>query len=505
MTFEECTLIIFTYDKFNLCFCSIYTKRSGIEGVQSPAIIINVNIGEVEQEIIFEKKDDSSYISSDQAIGIEIINSDDFMGGRIYHYIQLAQRLQIYKEDILRQFEKAYEERLEKQQESFESGFEYDENDEEDKDGGIKVPYDPQLITVAQARFSLKEIVSMVDGEEDEEPVLDLAPAFQRDYVWDNVRKSRLIESILLNIPLPMFYLSRDKNGKLQVVDGLQRLTTIYKFFKNEFKLSKLEYLSADCEGKYFKRSDLPEDKSLRPQLVRALRRYQIDCNVIEPSTPENVKLDIFKRLNTGGKELNKQEVRHAFMKKEVREFVKALVDSEEFAKATDYGVSDKRMMAQELILRYIGFYCLTYDNFLHLEYTTKMDDFLDDVAVSLNNCRRIPYDKIKRNFIDAMDKAVIMFGNRAFRKIDVDVTGRVDDKKYPINKSLFIAFSIMLSQYPMDQIKKKGLVTEEFAQFLWEDEDFMYSISHNTNYQLKEATMGSIGAFLDSIYVGEN
>lgn len=475
-----------------------------MKGVQSPAIVIYISIGEEDQEIKFEEKDDNSYISSDHAIEIEIEHSDDFAGGRIYRFIQIAQKLQLYKEDILGQFEKVYEERLEQRQESFESGFEYDENDEEDKDAGIKVPYDPQLITVAQARFSLKEIVSMVDGEEDEEPVLDLAPSFQRGYVWDNVRKSRLIESILLNIPLPMFYLSRDKNGKLQVVDGLQRLTTIYQFFKNEFKLSKLEYLSRECEGRYFKRSDLPEDKSLRPQLVRALRRYQIDCNVIEPSTPENVKLDIFKRLNTGGKELNKQEVRHAFMKKEVREFVKALVDSKEFAKATDYGVSDKRMMAQELILRYIGFYCLTYDNFLNLEYTTKMDDFLDDVAVALNNCRHIPYGKIENDFIDAMNKAIIMFGNRAFRKIGVDVAGRTVNKKYPINKSLFIAFSIMLSQYSMKQIEKKGLITEEFAEFLWEDEDFLYSISHNTNYQLRGTTMGSIGAFLDKIYVGE-
>lgn len=164
-----------------------------MESVKSPAIVIYSNIGEEEKEIRFEKKDDNSYISSDQTIVIEIEQSENFAEGRIYRFIRLAQTLQHYKEQILGQFEEEYEKRIRQQQESFESGFEYDENDEEDKDAGIKVPYDPQLITVAQARFSLKEIVSMVDGEEDEEPVLDLAPAFQRDYVWDNVRKSRLI------------------------------------------------------------------------------------------------------------------------------------------------------------------------------------------------------------------------------------------------------------------------------------------------------------------------
>lgn len=456
---------------------------------------------EEEKEIKFYKEHTGLFISSDQMIQIEIEYSPNHEEGRLYRYIQIAEKYREYREQILGQFENKYEERIKEQKESFESGFEYDENEEADKESGIKVPYDPHLITVAQARFSLKEIVSMVDGEEDEEPVLDLAPAFQRDYVWDNVRKSRLIESILLNIPLPMFYFSRDKNGKLQVVDGLQRLTTIYKFFKNEFKLSKLEYLSKDCEGRYYKRTDLPETRSLRPQLIRALRRYQIDCNVIEPSTPENVKLDIFKRLNTGGKELNKQEVRHAFMKKDVREFIKGLVDSEPFQKATDNGVSDKRMMAQELILRYIGFYCLTYNNFLHLTYTTQMDDFLDNIAIELNNCSRIPYEEIRNNFEQSMNKAIMMFGRRAFRKIAIDDVGNISDKKNPINKSLFIAFSIELGEYTVEQIEKKGNITNEFAHFLGNDENFYYAISHNTNYQLKDTTMKSVGDFLDRIY----
>lgn len=464
-------------------------------------IVICMDEGEEEKEIKFNKEDIGLYISSDQMIQIEIEYAANHEEGRLYRYIQIAEKYQEYREQILGQFENKYEERIKEQKESFESGFEYDENNEVNKESGIKVPYDPQLITVAQARFSLKEIVSMVDGDEDEEPVLDLAPAFQRDYVWDHVRKSRLIESILLNIPLPMFYFSRDKNGKLQVVDGLQRLTTIYKFFKNEFKLTKLEYLSKECDGRYYKRTDLPENKSLRPQLVRALRRYQIDCNVIEPSTPENVKLDIFKRLNTGGKELNKQEVRHAFMKKEVREFIKELVDSDVFKKATDNGVSDKRMMAQELVLRYIGFYCLAYNNFLHLIYTTQMDDFLDSIAIELNNCSQIPYEEIRNSFEESMNKAVIMFGERAFRKISIDDGGNLSDKKNPVNKSLFIAFSIKLGEYTMKQVEKKGSILNEFAQFLESDENFYYAISHNTNYQLKEATMKSVGEFLDKTY----
>lgn len=441
-----------------------------------------------DKENIFQTEDGSIIIK---------VESDKESGGKRVHLERCANRYKTYQQMLLGLFETKYEEILREQRENYESGF---ENSEEEQEADIKVPYDPQLITVAPAKFSLKEIVGMIDGEDDD-PVLDLAPDFQRDYVWDNTRKSRLIESILLNIPLPVFYLARDKDGKMQVVDGVQRLTTIYKYFKNDFKLSHLEYLKKECDGRYFKNEDVSEEKNLRPKLVRALRQYQIDCNIIEPSTPENVKLDIFKRLNTGGKELNKQEVRHAFMRKEVRDFVKELVTSREFLDATDSSVNDKRMMAQELILRYIGFFCLYINNFLKLEYSTKMDDFIDDVAVGLNCCKNIPYEQIRKCFFDAMKNSHLMFGKRAFRKIDLDENGIALDKKNPINKSLFVTFSIQLSFYPKEMIAKKGNVCQKFAEFLNSDNDFYYSISHNTNYQLRETAMKKVAAFLENLY----
>jgi hypothetical protein len=463
-------------------------------------IDLTITLGEEEQNIVLRKSGDKQYISNDSNIIIEVMEYGE--NQRKYLIKHLSKYLEIDSEKILNLFQDKYEEALNEINETRESGLEYVEETEDNIDDvEISVPYNPESITVAPAKFSLREIINMVDGEEGEEPVLDLSPEFQRDYVWDNVRKSRLIESILLNIPLPMFYLSRDKQGRLQVVDGLQRLTTIYKFFKNRFKLTNLEYLTEECEGKYFKNPRLPEDKSLRPKLVRALRQYQIDCNIIEPNTPENVKLDIFKRLNTGGKELNKQEVRHAFMKKGVRDFLKELVKTDEFRTATDNGVNDKRMMAQELVLRYIGFYCLYINNFMNLKYDYKMDVFLDNIAIELNQCKNIPYAEIKDEFKSAMNKAIIMFGKYAFRKIDLQKKGQKSKKTYPINKSLFVAFSIVLKQYPIDLIEKKGNITIEFAKFLKEDSDFMYCISHNTNYQLRDKTMGKVYDFLEDLY----
>lgn len=456
-----------------------------------------VEIDDEENKIVFSEVGQNKFVSNDKDIIIKVEKDSENIGYKII-VDYCGQKYQNLQEQLIGLFEAKYEQRLQELQDNFESGFEdIDENVEHE----IKVPYDPQLITVAPAKFSLKEIVSMIDGEEDEEPILDLAPAFQREYVWDRVRKSRLIESILLNIPLPMIYLARDKSGKMQVVDGVQRLTTIHKFFHNEFKLTNLEYLGEECEGRYFKKTTLPEEKSLRPKLVRDLRRYQVDCNIIEPSTPENVKLDIFKRLNTGGKELNKQEVRHAFMKKDVREFTKKMVNSNAFITATDDSVSDKRMMAQELVLRYIGFYCLYIDDFLKISYSSKMDEFVDDVAIGLNKCKRVPYENIYTVFQRSMNKATIMFGNKAFRKIEIDDFGEIVEKKNPINKSLFISFSILLSDYSLRSIERKGSVALEFAKFIKDDEEFLYSISHNTNYQLRDTAMPKVIEFLDSVY----
>lgn len=454
--------------------------------------------GQAEELVFFKSvRNDNQYRTKDGKTLVEIERDSSSNGWKI-HLRKCPKYYRDFEEEILWQFELRYAELLKVQQENYESGF---ENVEEEDEPVIKVPYNPALITVAPAKFSLKEIVGMIDGEEDEEPVLDLAPDFQRDYVWDNLRKSRLIESILLNIPLPVFYFARNKEGKMQVVDGVQRLTTIYKFFHNEFRLTKLEYLKEECEGKYFKNKNVSEDKNLRPKLIRALRQYQIDCNIIEPSTPENVKLDIFKRLNTGGKELNKQEIRHAFMKKEVRTFVQKLAGSPEFLKATDDSINDKRMMAQELVMRYIGFYCLYMDNFLQVEYSTKMDEFIDAIAVQLNVCKKIPYEKISACFTKAMKHAYLMFGNQAFRKIDMGIDGWASERKNPINKSLFIAFSILLSSYNTIKIRKKGNISQEFAEFLYQDKDFYDSISHNTNYQLRETAIGKVQQFLQKIY----
>lgn len=448
------------------------------------------------ENLLFLKEKEWCYFTADYKNEISVIIDRNSMGYRIEHVV-LDSGYEAEREIILNLFCLEYDKHIKTLSENFENGFDI-EDEVEDYADIIKVPYDPGSIQVVQAKYSLKEVYDMINGyEEDEEGMLDLSPDFQREYVWDNRRKSRLIESILLKISLPVFYLSRDKEGKMQVVDGMQRLTTINGFFKNKFKLSDLEYLENECGDCYFKKEDR---KSLNPRFVRQIRGYQIDCNIIEPGTPENVKLDIFKRLNTGGKELNSQEIRHAFMKKNVRDFIKKLSSDKEFIDATDKSISKKRMMDQELILRFIGFYSIYFDNFLNIEYAGKMTEFLDEIAVRLNECKEIPYAEITNLFFNAMRNSRILFGKCAFRKIELENSGFISNPRKPINKALFIAFSICLAENKKEEMELIGDITKPFARYLKQNSILMKAISSNTNFVIKDITIEEVKKFLREV-----
>lgn len=453
------------------------------------------------EKIVFTRNGD--IYSTEQGFKIKVTYSVE-TGALLIDKIECPVEREEDKDYILGAFMAKWEELQRKKQDNFASGLENDEEeiDEENdapEEGQIVKPYDPQAISVSPGKYSLREIVGMIDGDEDDESTLDLSPDFQREYVWDSKRKSRLIESILLNIPLPVFYFSKDNEGKMQVVDGVQRLTTIHSYFHNKFSLHQLEYLGKDCDGKYFKLDDNKE-RSLHPALYRALRKYQIDCHIIEPTTPEPVKLDIFKRLNTGGMALNRQEIRHSFMKKEVRIFLKEMTNAKEFQKATCCSVKDTRMLAQEMILRYIAFYIRRINKFVQVSYKMNMDEYLDDVAVALNECKNIPFAEIRKDFLESMIKASMMFGNQAFRKISMNENGEIRATRNPINKSLFVTFSIALNNYSLKSVLARGNVVKEFAGFLSKNLEFYSLISHNTNHQLKNA-LEKVDVFLQCLY----
>ncbi|WP_081079116.1 DUF262 domain-containing protein [Burkholderia territorii] len=317
-------------------------------------------------------------------------------------------------------------------------------------------PWDPSKIRITTKHFSLRDVVDQIVEKE-----IDLAPDFQRDYVWKQRQRTRLVESILLGIPLPAFYFNQDHEGTYQVVDGVQRLSTIALFMQDGHMLEKvdLEYLT-NLDGLKYSQLD--------PAALRRFRSAQIVVHVIEPQTPDEVKYDIFGRVNTLGSPLSAQEIRHAMSKERSRSFLKNLAELPAFDQATGWHywrrdadaiggkVRDSgRMTNRELALRFCAFrdysdedYRLysSLDAFL-VEYTRRLDacsergSSIDDAEI-LN---------LQSDFERAMQNAYQILGKAAFRRWPPS-----QSRRGPINRAVFEAQAIALADYELDELSPK-------------------------------------------------
>ena len=345
-------------------------------------------------------------------------------------------------------------------------------------------PYNPDEIKVHSKQFSIKLIEEMIENGD-----IDLAPDFQRNFVWNNVQKSRLIESILLRIPLPMFYFSEDEEGKISVVDGLQRLTTIKDFIDNKFPLKNLEYLKDSCEGKYYSSKDKIGNpngkKALEPKYFRWFNMTQFSVNVIDPTSPPKVKYDIFRRINTGGKPLNNQEIRNSLAGKGLRETLKIMVALPEFKKATDYSIKPTRMDDQEIALRFI-FFCELFNNHSSInEYNGYMDTSLDTLTENLVKSSISELNGYVSLFSNSMKNAEYLFGNKyAFRKVTPNDL-KPNAYKQLINKALFVSCSVLLAYYDNDRVTSlnaEKVLLQPLANKIIEDQQLMNYLSYGTN-----------------------
>ena len=359
-------------------------------------------------------------------------------------------------------------------------------------ESGNTKPYDPDQIRVDPKTFSLRQILDMID-----EGDLELAPDFQRLKVWTIFQKSRLIESILLRIPLPAFYFSSDPAGKLQVVDGLQRLSTIHDFVrggksgKDFFKLDGLEYLQDQIGQKDFKEIN-------SPLWTRRLNNTQFIANVIDPQTPYRVKFDIFKRLNTGGSPLNAQEIRHCLSRPQSRDLLKRLAGNNSFRKATGGALSDSvRMVDREVVLRFCAFGFLP--GLADYAKSGSMDEFLNRATQLIDQTPIGQLEAIETAFVISMDNAHLLFDRHAFRKWHIK-----NDRILPFNRALFDVWSVLLTNYNSQQIiQSKSEIVIKFRELMSFDELFISSVSSGTSdVQKTERRFREVKKLLDSIII---
>ena len=358
-------------------------------------------------------------------------------------------------------------------------------------------PFDPEKISIDTKPVMMDTLLRRL-----EQGSIILNPDFQRNEVWTMDKKCKLIESLMLKIPLPMFYVSADEKANYYVVDGLQRLSTLRDFilgqkflktkeerFKGEgFKLEDLEFWGDSYDGLNF--------NALPTNIKNRILETGFTFTIINPGTPEEVKRNIFKRINTGGEPLTPQEIRHALYIGQSTKLLLKLSQTEEFLEATGRSVKSNRMMDRELILRCLAFNVRSYENY---PKNNDMDAFLSDtmriinVMPSLNGKEGAKVfkegvtreqvlikdiDILEERFLLAMERVKEIFEEHAFRK---SYPGK---RRTPINKGLFEVWANLLGQISEKEfgrlVQNKDAFIEEHSELL-DDDMFIYYISRDS------------------------
>lgn len=268
-------------------------------------------------------------------------------------------------------------------------------------------------------------------------------PNFQRGYVWNKTQASRLIESLVINCPIPVIYLSQNADETLSVIDGNQRINSIKLFINNEYDLKGLSAYP-ELEGLYF--------DDLDPRLQRHILNRTLRCICILKDTHPQIKFDVFERLNTGSIKLSAHELRHGMYMGELMKTIEELSSNSVF-KSLTMTQNDKRMKADELALRFFAF-SEGWES-----YNKPMSEFLNKFCDRHRNPKDTELLEYKSKFLDTISKVQRVLGSKAFRTFDAA------KKNSKFNAALFDAQMIAFSELVLTDADAQRLVDSDFVQ----------------------------------------
>ena len=284
-------------------------------------------------------------------------------------------------------------------------------------------------------------------------------PPFQRDFVWDEIKQSRLIESIIMRIPIPVLYLAEDEEGRMVVVDGLQRLSTFKRFVDNELRLKLPD--RPPLHGKRF--------KELAPKLQNRVEDCNLILYVIDQKVPEQARLDIFDRVNSGVP-LTRQQMRNSLYTGEATRFLRTEANTDLFREATGGSLRVLTMRDREFVNRFCAF------QILELTEYRDMDQFL---ATGLRTMNKEPalLEPLSGDFRNSLSNNLHLFGKHAFRKHLPN-----QENRSMLNASLWDVMSTGLSRYSESVIRCRSNSLRAAFFRLMEDKGFMVAITSGTN-----------------------
>ena len=286
-------------------------------------------------------------------------------------------------------------------------------------------------------------------------------PDFQRDFIWNEVKQSKLIESVLMRIPLPVFYLAEDQEGRMVVVDGLQRLTTFKRFVDGELGLRLTDH--PELNGKRF--------GDLSAKLQNRIEDCNLTLYIIDAKVPERARLDIFERVNSG-MPLTRQQMRNSLYSGRSTRFLNEESATELFLKVTGRSLRSSTMRDREFVNRFCGFHLLNLE-----DYHGDMDDFLADALRHMNNLDEHQISTLSSDFRNGLRNNWIVFGEHAFRKHT-----ETQDRRSVINASLWDVMITGLSRLEPDRVESRAhYLRYEFYQFM-KFPEFIEAITYGTN-----------------------
>jgi uncharacterized protein with ParB-like and HNH nuclease domain len=344
-----------------------------------------------------------------------------------------------------------------------------DTADEDHNEGGALYPYDPteKDIDIREAPQTVFELIRKYDQGK-----LIINPDFQRNLVWKPEQKSKFIESIILNFPLPPFYVNETREGKYIVVDGLQRTSALHEFINDKFELKGLEALPK-LNGYNFS-----ELGTLAGYYQTKIEDKKLNLYVIKPSVPNKVVYDIFSRINTGGTMLNRQEVRNCIFIGKAADLLKELSGEEYFRKAIDNGVSSKRMKDREVVLRYLAFRICDYKT----DYHGDMSIFVENAMREINMMPDTEREKLKTDFKRVMTLTFYFFSKRNFRLPTGQTRGKIN---LAVFESVSYFFSIKNNEF---FTKHQKAVQRNFDKLL-KDAAYLDAVQVSTSNTAKVIT----------------
>lgn len=342
---------------------------------------------------------------------------------------------------------------------------------EEDEDNAMTDSIWNGDINLKEDKYSVYEYLRKI-----EKSPINLRPDFQRSLVWSNKQKSKFIESVILDIPLPPIYLKRDEENSLIMVDGLQRTACLRDFFAGEFKLEGLETLR-QLNGCDVKKLQLDY-----PQYLVRLEDKQIHAYIMSPSVKMEIVYDIFERINTGGTKLERQEIRNCIYIGKSTKLLKDIASSKVFIDSIDKGIMSTRMKDREAVLRCLAFVLRNYET----EYTGSMDEFLNGTMKMLNKKSDMEIDAIREKALEVYGKALDLYGRYNFRLPTQFTRGRV-------SIAVMETFFYMLWHLSDDDFAAHKGQLRDIIDSIFEDEDYVIAVRYSTNSRYRVDTRFSI------------